>query len=109
MQIEDAAALAPEIQLQALLSDLSPEDFTVGTIIVGSPKYLEALSGILKETDKDVIEAYFKWKAIQSLAYYIESDSVKPYKRFRNELSGKVTIHLQSPYYSALLLTYGFF
>ena len=93
MDIGDAAALTPEIELQALLSELSPKDFTIDRIIVASPKYLEALSGILKETNKDVVEAYFKWKAVQSLTSFIESDSVKPYKRFRNELSGKVSIH----------------
>ena len=90
MFIDEAAALVPEVEIQALISDLSPKDIVIERIIVSSPEYLNALSSILKDTDKHVLEAYFLWKAIQSLSSYVESDSVKPYKRFRNELAGKV-------------------
>ncbi|CAI4212311.1 unnamed protein product [Parascedosporium putredinis] len=89
MVIDEAAALVPELEIQALISELAPKDVVVERVIVASPEYLDALSGILKDTEKDVLEAYFSWKAIQSLSSYVESDSVKPYKRFRNELTGK--------------------
>lgn len=90
MHIDDAAALAPEIELKALLEAQAPKDTKIERIIVMSPKYLKNLSNILAATPKEVLQAYFVWKAVQSFSFYVEADAVKPYRRFYNVLSGKV-------------------
>ncbi|KAM0328871.1 hypothetical protein ACHAQA_005287 [Verticillium albo-atrum] len=89
MLIDEAAALAPSVDLNKLIHDLAPAGSVVDRIIVSSPSYLKDLSSILSETRTDVLLAYFGWKVVQSFAYSVEADEVKPYKRFVNELSGK--------------------
>lgn len=91
MLIDEADAIAPEIELKALISGLAPSGADFGRVIVMAPKYLKELSIILAATDKEVVQNYFLWKAVQSLASYVDADAVKPYKRFRNVLSGKVS------------------
>lgn len=90
MLIGEAAAIAPEIELRALLEAQTPKDTKIGRIIVMSPKYLKELSIILAATDKTVLQSYFIWKAVQSFSNYVDADAVRPYKRFINELAGKV-------------------
>ncbi|GJC90744.1 endothelin-converting enzyme [Colletotrichum liriopes] len=89
MLIDEASALAPEIELTALIHNLAPEGFVVERVIVMAPKYMSELSTILSGTDKEVIQNYFIWKAIQSFSSYVDADAVKPYRRFVNELAGK--------------------
>lgn len=90
MHINEATALAPEIELKALLEAQAPKGTRVERVIVMSPKYLKDLSTILVATPRDVLQAYFVWKAVQSFSSYVEADAVKQYRRFSNELSGKV-------------------
>ncbi|KAF3358307.1 hypothetical protein VDGD_04966 [Verticillium dahliae] len=89
LKLEDAAALAPLADLVGLVHDLAPADFAADRVIVTSPEYLKSLSAILSETPAIVLFNYFVWKTVQSLAFSVEADEVKPYKRFVNELSGK--------------------
>jgi len=89
MLIDEAAAIAPEIELKALIQGLAPANSDVHRVIVMAPKYLKELSVILAATDREVLQSYFVWKAVQSLSSYVEADAVKPYKRFRNVLAGK--------------------
>ncbi|GKT79872.1 endothelin-converting enzyme [Colletotrichum tofieldiae] len=89
MLIDEASALAPEIELTALIHSLAPEGFVVERVIVMAPKYMSELSTILSGTDKEVIQNYFIWKAIQSFSSYVDADAIKPYRRFVNELAGK--------------------
>ncbi|USP78574.1 hypothetical protein yc1106_05848 [Curvularia clavata] len=89
MHIDEATALAPEIELKALLEAQAPKGTKVERVIVMSPKYLKDLSTILVATPKDVLQSYFVWKAVQSFSSYVEADAVKPYRRFSNVLSGK--------------------
>jgi endothelin-converting enzyme len=90
MSIEEAAAIAPEIELGAFIGSLAPAKTKVERVIVMAPDYLKQLSVTLAATDKEVLQGYFLWKTVQSLSSYIESDALKPYKRFRNVLAGKV-------------------
>jgi hypothetical protein len=55
-----------------------------------APEYQKSLSSILNETDSEVVMNYFVWKAVQSFSGYVDADEVKPYRRFVNELAGKV-------------------
>jgi endothelin-converting enzyme len=83
--------LVPQLQLPKVLKSLSPTDYNPERVIVTSPEYLTTLSKLLKETPKEVLQTYFIWKTIQSFSSEIESDALKPYTRFRNELQGKVS------------------
>jgi hypothetical protein len=46
MLIDEADAIAPEIELKALISDLAPANVNFARIIVMAPKYLKELSVI---------------------------------------------------------------
>ena len=94
MLIDEANAIAPEIELKELLAGQAPENSKIERVIVMAPKYLKELSVILAATDKEVLQSYFYWKAIQSVASYVDTEAVKPYKRFVNVLAGKAC----SPY-----------
>ena len=90
MLIEEAAAIAPEIELKALIADQAPNDSKVERVIVTTPIYLKELSIILAATPREVLQSYFIWKAVQSASSYVDADAVKPYRRFNNVLAGKV-------------------
>jgi predicted metalloendopeptidase len=90
MLIEEAAAIAPEIELQALLEGQAPPKSKVERVIVLTPEYLKKLSIILAATPRGVLQGYFIWKAVQSASAYVDADAVKPYRRFVNVLAGKV-------------------
>jgi endothelin-converting enzyme len=90
MLIEQADAIAPEIELKALLEGQAPSDSNIERVIVMTPNYLKELSIILAATDKSVLQNYFVWKAVQSFSSYVDAEAVKPYKRFVNVLAGKV-------------------
>jgi endothelin-converting enzyme len=92
MSLEDADALTPQIQLSKLINTLAPSDYRTSRLIVLSPSYMKDLEKILSETPDDVLQIYFIWKTIQSFASYIEADAVAPYKRFSNEVQGKVSL-----------------
>jgi endothelin-converting enzyme len=83
-------AIAPEIELKALIAGQAPRDSKVERVIVTTPDYLKDLSIILAATPRDVLQSYFIWKAVQSGSAYIDADLVKPYRRFLNVLAGKV-------------------
>ncbi|PQE17031.1 peptidase family m13 protein [Rutstroemia sp. NJR-2017a BBW] len=89
MSLDDASKLAPQIQLSKIVRSLVPADVEVDRLIVASPSYMKALAEVLDSTSKETLEAYFKWKLIQSFASAIKADELKPYTRFMNELQGK--------------------
>ena len=97
MLIDEAAAIAPEIELKALLEGQAPPNSKIERVIVMTPKYLKELSVILAATDREVLQSYFVWKAVQSFSAYVDTDAVKPYKRFVNVLAGKVSNHFWDP------------
>lgn len=94
MALDDANKLAPEVDLKGLLHVLAPKNVDIDRIIVMAPEYQSKLSSILKETDSEVVMNYFVWKAVQSLSGYVDAEEVKPYKRFTNELAGKVSFRI---------------
>jgi endothelin-converting enzyme len=64
----------------------------VDRLLVTSPKYQKDLAKILDDTPKGVLQSYFFWKVVQAFHSYVDADALKPYKRFLNELQGKVSI-----------------
>lgn len=89
MDLDSIKGLLPQLSVQYMLSSLAPANFKPEKLIVGSPSYLRALSGILRETSTEALQAYFVWKTVQAYAYKTEDDALKPLKRFNNELLGK--------------------
>lgn len=89
MSLESADTLTPAIHLSKLINNLAPSN--VDRVIVMAPGYMKNLTELLSETPKDVLKTYFQWKSIQAFASYIESDALTAYKRFYNELQGKVS------------------
>jgi endothelin-converting enzyme len=102
MSLQDASALTPKIDLANIISGLSA-DHDVSRVIVAAPKYMKDLQTILAETGEAVLQSYFVWKAVQAFYRYVDSPVLKPYKRFVNELAGKVRHGF--PSYFTLALT----
>jgi endothelin-converting enzyme len=93
MSLTDADSLTPQIQLSKIIDRLTPADFKTSRLIVMSPQYMEGLADILNNTSKEVLQTYFLWKAVQAFSSDVEADAIKPYRRFVNELQGKVSCH----------------
>jgi endothelin-converting enzyme len=94
MSLADADSLTPQIHLSKIIDNLAPSDFKTRRLIVMSPQYMKDLTSILNNTSKEVLQTYFLWKAVQAFSPDIEADAIKPYRRFANELQGKVSFHL---------------
>jgi endothelin-converting enzyme len=91
MSLDSATALCPEIDLQGIVNALTRSTRTkVDRVIVNQPKYLKNLSQILNETPQSILHKFFTWRAIQSLGDYVESDALLPWRKFHNEIQGKV-------------------
>jgi len=88
--LRDASASIPQVDLTGLITSLAPSNVTITNIIVTSPKYLKDLSGLLSNTTTDVLQGFFLWKTVESLAGSIQGDAIAPFTRFLNEISGKV-------------------
>ena len=81
--------LLPELSIPAIVTEFGPSGCEPSRLIVGSPKYLKTLSETLRNTSSEVIRTYLVWKTVQSYAYEVEDDAVKPLKKFNNQLQGK--------------------
>lgn len=87
----EADKLVPQINLSSILKSLVPESYNIDRIIVMAPKYLKDLSKLLDDTPMETLHTYIAWKVVQTFNGYIEADALVPYKRFQNELQGKVS------------------
>jgi len=87
--LDETRALLPQLSVSFVLATLAPSGYSPEKLIVGSPSYLKRLSSVLQETGAETLQAYFVWKTVQTYAYRIEDDVLKPLKRFNNELQGK--------------------
>ncbi|KAJ5773915.1 hypothetical protein N7457_008811 [Penicillium paradoxum] len=89
LSIKETEALVPEISFADIISSLAPHNYKGDRLIIGSPSYMKALSGLLKDTHRDTVLLFLQWKIIQAFADVIEDDSVEPLRRFKNVLAGK--------------------
>lgn len=87
--LDETEALLPQLSVESLIERLAPSGYSPEKLIIGSPSYLKKLSSLLQETSAETLQAYFVWKTVQTYAYKIEDDALKPLKRFNNELQGK--------------------
>lgn len=91
MSLKDTDALTPDLHISKLIESLSPTDVKTDRVIVMAPQYLKDLNKLISSTPKSVFNTYFQWKVIQAFYPYVEADAITPYKRFVNELQGKVS------------------
>jgi endothelin-converting enzyme len=89
MSLQEASDLLPQVDLATIVNKLAPVGVQVDRVINMSPSYMNKTSTILDETDGSVLQNYLIWKVVQSFYSYVETDAVKPYKRFVNELQGR--------------------
>ncbi|KAJ5093084.1 hypothetical protein N7456_008945 [Penicillium angulare] len=89
LSIKQTDDLLPQVSASDILSALAPHDYKTDRLIVGSPSYMKALSGLLKKTPRETVSVFFQWKLIQSYASSIEDDKIAPLQQLSNELSGK--------------------
>jgi len=89
MTMREVESLTPQIRISQIIRNLAPADVPIDRLIVISPHYMKALSSVLDNTTREVIQMYFIWKFIQTYESVIEAEEIKPYSRFKNELQGK--------------------
>lgn len=89
MNLDEIVSLIPEVSFEQIVSSLAPEDFQTDRFIIGSPSYLKELSVTIKETPREVIQAFFRLKAIQRYYDDIEDPKISPLRQFNNRLAGK--------------------
>jgi endothelin-converting enzyme len=90
MSLQEASDLLPQAGLIGIVNKLAPKDVKVDRVINMSPSYMNKTASTLENTDDRIIQNYMVWKAVQALYSYVEADTLTPYKRFINELQGKV-------------------
>lgn len=98
MSLKDTDALTPDLHISKLIESLSPTNVKTDRLIVMAPQYLKDLNKLISSTPKSVFNTYFQWKVIQAFYPYVEADALAPYRRFVNELQGKVNRLLKYPH-----------
>ena len=86
--LQETQALLPELSFERIISSKKP-DRLPDKLIIGSPEYLKAVSAILQRSTKQTVQLYLFWKLVQAYGSDVESDALKPLKRFNNVLRGK--------------------
>ena len=88
MTVSEVGALLPQISFEYIISQLGPKGYSPTKIIVGSPAYMTALAKLLSIVDKETLQAFLVWKAVQHLEEKVEGTSLKPLRAFNNQLRG---------------------
>lgn len=86
--LAETKSLIPEVSFEKVVSSLAPKNFYTDRFIIGSPSYLKELSAIVKDTPREVIQAFFQLKVIQQHYRIIEDDKITPLRQFNNRLAG---------------------
>jgi endothelin-converting enzyme len=81
-------ALFPAFSLSTFVKALGPSDAKADSVIVTDPGYLHKLDFLLQSTPKEVLKAFFVWKAVQQHADNVDDPALKPLKDFRTALRG---------------------
>ena len=89
IKVEEVEGILPQLPLGKVIALLAPSHGGVKDIIVASPVYLQALSDLLHETSKEVVEAYLIWKTVQAYSGRVEGHALNSLQRFDNVLQGK--------------------
>lgn len=73
--------------MEAIITHFSP-NFIPSSLIVAYPEYIKNVNGIIKDTPRDIIQAYFVWKLVYALSSKVDQSSVKPIVEFKDMLQG---------------------
>ncbi|KAL2886904.1 Endothelin-converting enzyme 2 region [Ceratocystis lukuohia] len=92
MSLSDAAQLAPEIDLEGLVTFFQPDGVTVEYVAMHHSQYIQALSEILENEPREVLEAYFRWQTIISYADYVQDSVFKGFYRLQSRFFGLETL-----------------
>ena len=87
--VEETRSLLPQLSIPDIIANFAPRDSGPENLIVASPSYLKAVAEVLIETSVETLQAYLVWKTVQAYNSKIESDALKPLKRFNNVQLGK--------------------
>lgn len=74
--------LAPQLNYANVVEQLAPEGYLAEVVTFQLSNYYETLSEIISKTPSEVLQAFFVWKSISSLAPYIESEPTNAYNDF---------------------------
>ena len=84
----EAIKMYPNLGLDQYFKLINIESFD--TLIVGQPDYFSFLNGMIEETPIEDIKTYFKWKAVNNYAGYLNDDLVQMnFDFYEGALSGK--------------------
>ncbi|KAL2886083.1 Endothelin-converting enzyme 2 region [Ceratocystis lukuohia] len=86
MTLSDAAQLAPEIDLEGLVTFFQPDGVTVEYVDMHHSQYIQALSEILVNEPHEVLEAYFRWQTIISYADYVQDSVFDGFYRLQSRI-----------------------
>ncbi|KAL1885353.1 hypothetical protein Cpir12675_006977 [Ceratocystis pirilliformis] len=88
MSLSDAAQLVPQIDLEGLVRFFEPDGATVEHVVMHHSDYIQALSKILENEPREVLQAYFRWKAIISYADYVQDGVFNDFYRLQSQYVG---------------------
>ncbi|MCR4658843.1 MAG: M13 family metallopeptidase [Bacteroidales bacterium] len=83
--VEEAAAYAPNIKWESYFTSMNIMN-GMKSFNIAQPKYFAEVSNVLKDTDIEVLKAYFAWHEISSAASYLSDDFVNAHFDFYGKL-----------------------
>ncbi|KAH7304300.1 hypothetical protein B0I35DRAFT_363580 [Stachybotrys elegans] len=86
--LSDLQARFPELNLDHVVRQLAPSGYSAERIAVPPSSYFENITQLITTTPSDVLQTYFVWTAISTLAGYVDSDVTRRWNDFRNVLQG---------------------
>ncbi|KAL0933355.1 peptidase family M13 (endothelin-converting enzyme 1) [Colletotrichum truncatum] len=85
--LEQVTSVAPELGHDFVIKSMAPPGYTP-TDLVFSPGYFGNLSVLLSNTTADTLKGFFIWKAVRTLAGYVEAEVMEPLVDIRGTLLG---------------------
>ncbi len=85
--LEEAAAFAPNIDWKGYFTTMNILD-GMKSFNIAQPKYFEEVNRVLKDTDVEILKAYFAWHEIVSAAPYLSDDIINANFEFFGKLMG---------------------
>ena len=85
--LEEAAAFAPNIDWKGYFTTMNILD-GMKSFNIAQPKYFEEVNRVMKDTDVEILKAYFAWHEIVSAAPYLSDDFVNANFEFFGKMMG---------------------
>ena len=83
--VDEATTLAPDIDWRGYFTTMNILD-GMKSFNIAQPKYFEEVNRVLKDTDVEVLKAYFAWHEISAAASYLSDDFVEANFNFYGKL-----------------------